>query len=29
MNEITMTDTKGKEMMNVHAQYDMCDDGQA
>ena len=23
MNEITMTDTKGKEMMNVHAQYDM------
>jgi type VI secretion system secreted protein VgrG len=22
-NEITMTDTKGKEMMNVHAQYDM------
>jgi type VI secretion system secreted protein VgrG len=23
MNEITMTDTKGKELMNVHAQYDM------
>jgi type VI secretion system secreted protein VgrG len=23
MNEITMTDTKGKEMMNVHAQYDL------
>jgi type VI secretion system secreted protein VgrG len=22
-NEITMTDTKGKEMMNIHAQYDM------
>lgn len=22
MNEITMTDTKGKEMMNVHAQFD-------
>ena len=22
-NEITMTDTKGKEMMNLHAQYDM------
>jgi type VI secretion system secreted protein VgrG len=23
MNEITMTDTKGKEMLNIHAQYDM------
>lgn len=23
-NEITMTDTKGKEMMNIHAQYDMA-----
>jgi type VI secretion system secreted protein VgrG len=22
-NEISMTDTKGKEMMNIHAQYDM------
>lgn len=22
-NEITMTDTKGKEMINIHAQYDM------
>ena len=23
MNEITMTDTKGKELINIHAQYDM------
>jgi type VI secretion system secreted protein VgrG len=23
-NEITMNDTKGKEMMNIHAQYDMA-----
>jgi len=23
MNELTMTDTKGKELVNIHAQYDM------